>query len=69
MADADDDPVEVPVVCTECGTETRVAIDDLAETVASHNERLHGGEEVASVDPDLADHLLDLVADDLLASR
>ena len=29
MSDADDDPVEVPVVCTECGTETRVAIDDL----------------------------------------
>lgn len=69
MSDADDEPVEVPVVCPECGTETRVAIDDLAETVESHNERLHDGEEVASVDPDLADHLLDLVADDLLAEQ
>ncbi|MEF8852565.1 MAG: hypothetical protein V5A44_10005 [Haloarculaceae archaeon] len=64
-----DETVDVPVVCPECGTETRVALDDLADTVERHNERLHDGEEVASVDPDLADQLLDLVADDLLASE
>jgi hypothetical protein len=67
MAETDD--VDVPVVCPECGTETRVALDDLSETVDSHNERLHDGEDVASVDPDLADQLLDMVADDLIASE
>lgn len=68
MAESDD-PVDVPVVCPECGTETRVELDDLADTVEQHNERLHGGTDVASVDPDLADQLLDLVADDLLADE
>ncbi len=68
MAESDD-PVDVPVVCPECGTETRVELDDLVDTVDQHNERLHGGADVASVDPDLADQLLDLVADDLLASE
>jgi hypothetical protein len=67
MSETDD--VDVPVVCPECGTETRVALDDLAETVEQHNDRLHDGEDVASVDPDLADQLLDLVADDLIASE
>lgn len=67
MGETDD--VDVPVVCPECGTETRVALDDLAETVDSHNDRLHDGEEVASVDPDLAEQLVDMVADDLIASE
>jgi hypothetical protein len=64
-----EESVDVPVVCPECETETRVVLDDLAATVERHNDRLHDGEEVASVDPDLADQLLDLVADDLLASE
>jgi len=67
MSETDD--VDVPVVCPECGTETRVALDDLAETVEAHNDRLHDGEDVASVDPDLADQLMDMVADDLIASE
>jgi len=68
MADSEES-VDVPVVCPECETETRVGLDDLAATVERHNDRLHDGEEIASVDPDLADQLLDLVADDLLASE
>jgi len=68
MADSEES-VDVPVVCPECETETRVELEDLAATVERHNDRLHDGEEVASVDPDLADQLLDLVADDLLASE
>lgn len=67
MAEIDD--VDVPVVCPECETETRVALDDLAETVENHNDRLHDSEDVASVDPDLADQLVDMVADDLIASE
>lgn len=65
-ADATGETPDVPIVCPECETETRVALDELAGALDAHNERLHGGEEVATVDPDLADHLLDLVADDVL---
>lgn len=65
--EADLETTEVPVVCPACETTTRVALSGLAETLDDHNARLHDGEDVATVDPDLADHLLDLVADDLLA--
>ncbi|PSQ00938.1 hypothetical protein BRC92_11540 [Halobacteriales archaeon QS_4_69_31] len=66
---AEDTETEVPVVCPACETTTRVALSDLAETVDGHNDRLHDGEEVATVDPEVADHLLDMVADDLLAAE
>jgi hypothetical protein len=59
-----DDPT-VPIVCTECGTETRVPLESLAETLERHNETRHDGEEIAQVDPDIADRIADLVADDL----
>jgi len=68
MAESEDS-VDVPVVCPACETETRVGLEDLAATVERHNDRLHDGEEIASVDPELADQLLDLVADDLIASE
>jgi hypothetical protein len=67
MSDSDPAGTDVPIVCEDCGTRTRVPLDDLAATLEKHNEQLHDGEEVATVDPDLADHLLDLVAADLLA--
>jgi hypothetical protein len=59
-----DDP-DVPVRCPECGTETRVPLSEIAGTIDRHNETRHGGEECAQVDPDLADELADLVAEDL----
>jgi hypothetical protein len=59
-----DDPT-VPIACTECGTETRVPLESLAETLERHNETRHDGEEIAQVDPDIADRIADLVADDL----
>ena len=59
-----DDP-QVPVVCPECGTETAVALSELAETLERHNETRHDGEECAQVDPDLAAELQDLVAKDM----
>lgn len=62
--DSDDDP-EVPVVCPECDTETRVPIAELADSIDRHNDRLHGGEEVAQVDPELAEHLTDIVAEEM----
>ncbi|WP_459192695.1 hypothetical protein [Halosimplex sp. J119] len=64
MADDSDDPT-VPVICAECETETEIALDDVAEAVERHNDRLHDGEQVAQVDPALAEQLQDLVAEDL----
>ena len=55
----------VPIVCTDCETETRVPLSDVADALSRHNEGTHGGEEVAEVDPALKDRLADLVADDL----
>jgi hypothetical protein len=55
----------VPIVCTECGTETRIPLDDVADTLARHNEQRHDGEAVAQVDPTITDQLADLVAEDL----
>jgi hypothetical protein len=60
----DDDP-KVPVICPECETTTRIPIDDLAESIERHNDQLHDGEEVAHVDPDLAEQLADIVAEDM----
>jgi hypothetical protein len=37
----------------------------VADKLDSHNERHHDGEEVATVDPALADQLADLVVDDM----
>ena len=55
----------VPIVCTDCETETRVPLNDLEDALSRHNEGKHDGEEVAEVDPGLKDQLADLVAEDL----
>lgn len=65
MSDDSDAGPTVPVVCSECGTTTRVPLDDLAETVDRHNEQVHDGESVAEVDPDVKASLVDLIADEL----
>jgi hypothetical protein len=59
-----DDP-NVPIRCPDCGTETTVPLSKLAETLDRHNETRHDGDERAQVDPDLADKLQDLVAEDM----
>lgn len=59
------DEPQVPIVCEECGTRTRVPLSEVAGAVARHNEGLHDGEAVAEVDPELAEHLADLVAEEL----
>jgi hypothetical protein len=55
----------VPVVCPECETTTRVALSTVAESIERHNDQLHDGEDIAQVDPELAEQLQDLVAKDL----
>jgi len=59
------DEPSVPIVCTECETETSVALSDVADALAKHNEGKHDGEEIAEVEPALKDRLADLVAEDL----
>lgn len=56
---------DVPIVCSACETTTRVPLATLAETLERHNENQHDGESIAEVDPDVADRIADLVADDL----
>jgi hypothetical protein len=59
-----DEPT-VPIVCDACGTRSRVALSELRESLATHNDHRHDGAEVAQVDPVFADELADAVAEDL----
>lgn len=63
--DTDDEPPRVPIHCPACETTTDVPLPDVADAVERHNDQLHDGEAVAEVDPDLADRVADLVAEDL----
>jgi hypothetical protein len=65
MSPDDADEPTVPIVCEDCGTETRIPVADVGESLEQHNERFHEGEGVAEVDPAVADKLADLVAADL----
>lgn len=65
MAQDSDDGPSVPIVCEQCETTAQVPLSELAEKLAGHNQRLHDGEEQAIVDPDVADSVADLVADDM----
>jgi len=61
---SDDEP-NVPVHCPECETTSRIPLPSVGENIERHNDRLHDGEDVARVDPAVADELADLVAEDL----
>lgn len=60
-----DDAPDVPIVCTACDTTSRIPIDDVADAIERHNDRLHDGEPIAEVDPALKESLADLVVEDL----
>lgn len=62
--DSDEDP-HVPVVCEDCETTSRVPLSDAADAIATHNDQLHDGEDVAQIDPDVVRHVTDLAAEDL----
>jgi hypothetical protein len=62
--DASGEPT-VPIVCDACDTTSRVPLSELRESIDTHNEHRHDGEEIAQVDPVLADALADAVAEDL----
>jgi len=61
---SDDEP-DVPIICPECETTSRIALSDVADSLEQHNERMHEGQEVAQVDPDIADQLANIVAEDM----
>jgi len=63
--DAGDADPDVPIHCPECETTTRVPLSEVAATIERHNGGLHGGEDVARIDPELADRLADIVAEEL----
>ncbi|ELY67557.1 hypothetical protein [Natrinema versiforme] len=63
--ESDDDVPRVPVVCPACETTSRVPLSDLADAIERHNDQLHDGDDVAEVDPDIADRIADLAATDL----
>lgn len=62
---SNDEEPSVPVVCPDCETTTRIPLSEVAQSIDRHNNQLHDGEDVAQVDPDLAEQLQDLVAEDL----
>ena len=61
---APDEP-DVPIHCPECETTTRIPLSEVAGSVDRHNEQIHDGEEIAQVDPEIAEKLQDIVAEDL----
>lgn len=66
MSDAvESDELTVPVLCPVCDTTTRVPLDEAKLAVDRHNERLHDGESVATIDPALKDELARIVAEEM----
>lgn len=65
MSSEERDAPEIPVVCNECDTKTKVPFPEVEDAVARHNRQLHDGEPVAEVDPAVLEELADFVAADL----
>jgi hypothetical protein len=63
--DSDENAPTVPIVCPDCETTSRVPLSDVADAIERHNEALHDGDDIAEVDPDVADRVADLVAAEL----
>ncbi|WP_226038915.1 hypothetical protein [Natrinema sp. DC36] len=64
-SESDEETPRVPVVCPDCDTTSRVPLSKLADAIDRHNEQLHDGDDVAAVDPDIADQIANLAATDL----
>ncbi|RQG97200.1 hypothetical protein [Natrarchaeobius chitinivorans] len=64
-SDSDTGNPRVPIVCSECETSSRVPLSELADSIERHNDQLHDGADVAEVDPDVADRIADLIAEEL----
>lgn len=62
---SDNDDPQVPIHCPDCETTSRVSLSDLESRIESHNEALHDGEDVARVDPDIAEQFRNLVVEEM----
>jgi len=62
---SDDDGPKVPIHCPECETTTRIPLSELETQIERHNETVHDGEDVARVDPAVAEQIQNLVVEDL----
>lgn len=62
---SDDDGPQVPIHCPDCETTSRVPLSDLESRIESHNEALHDGDDVARVDPDIAEQFRNLVVEEM----
>lgn len=65
MSDPDEELPRVPIVCEACDTETTIPFEAVEETIDGHNERMHDGEPVAEIHPDVRSRLQDLLAEEL----
>lgn len=61
---SDDDGPQVPIHCPECETTTRVPLADLQDRIESHNEAVHDGDDVAQVDPGVAEQFQNIVLEE-----
>ena len=64
MSSNEEEP-DVPIICPDCETTTEIPLSEVADSLERHNDQLHGGEEIARVDPAITEQLTDLVAEDL----
>mgnify|MGYP000114965341 CR=1 FL=1 len=62
---SDEELPDIPVICEDCDTRTKVSFDEVEAAVERHNEQQHDGESVAQVDPAVMEVLADRVAEDL----
>lgn len=56
---------EITVTCPACDTETQLPLERASETIQRHNDRMHAGEAIATVDPVIKDELARIIAEDL----
>lgn len=62
---SESDLPEIPIICSECDTRTKIPFSEVENAVTRHNRQLHDGEPVAEVDPAVLEELTDFVAADL----
>jgi hypothetical protein len=62
---SDEELPDIPVICEDCDTRTKVPFDEVEASVERHNEQQHDGESVAQVDPAVMEVLADRVAEDI----
>lgn len=66
---SEDKEPDIVISCPDCGTRTTVPLTDVTDAVDEHNESRHDGDDVAGIDEDFLDGVLDEVRDQILATE